>query len=177
MERHFAMFDPKIQDAFNKHLNAEMYSSYLYLSMAGYFEAQNLKGMAGWMRKQALEELQHAMKFFDFINERGGEVKLTAVEGPKVEWNSPLDVFQDTYDHECEISGLINNLVSLSIREEDYAASTFLQWFVTEQVEEEAAAQEIRDKLKLASDSAVALFMMDDQLGNRAGSTPAAEDA
>ena len=169
------MFNPKVQDAFNKHLNAETYSFYLYLSMAAYFEAQNLKGMASWMRFQAQEELQHAMKFFDFINERGGVVQLAAVEGPKVDWNSSLEVFQDTYDHECLVSGLINKLVTLCNTEEDYAAAAFLQWFVTEQVEEEAIAQEIRDKLKLAGDNAVALFMMDDQLGKRSVSSPAGE--
>jgi len=157
----------KIGDALNKQLNAELFSSYLYLSMAAYFESQNLKGMAGWMRMQALEEYMHAMKFFDFINERGGRVLLAQIDAPKTEWSSPLVVFEDTYNHECKVTGLINELVDLAFSEKDHAANTFLQWFVTEQVEEEATAQEIRDKLKLVSDNAVALFMVDQELGQR----------
>ncbi len=161
------MLNPKIQDAMNKHLNAEIYSSYLYLSMEASLESQNLKGMARWMRLQAQEELQHSIKFFDFIHGRGGKVLLTTVEGPKVEWDSPLKVFEDVYKHECMVTGLINNLVSLCLSEQDHATHTFLQWFVTEQVEEESVAQEIRDKLRLVNDHAVALFMMDQELGKR----------
>jgi len=171
------MLNPKIQDAFNKHLNAELYSSYLYLSMTAYFESQNLKGMASWMRIQAQEELQHALKFFDFIHERGGNVLLAPVEGPKTDWSSPLAVFEATYEHECKVTGLINNLVSLCISEKDHAANTFLQWFVTEQVEEEAASQEVRDKLRLVSDNAVALFMMDQELAKRVPAAPPAVGA
>jgi ferritin len=161
------MLNNTIQDAFNKQLNAELFSSYLYLSMSAYFESQNLKGMAHWMRIQGQEELQHAMKFFGFINERGGRVLLTQVDGPKTEWSSPLDAFEDTYEHECKVTGLINGLVDLSLSEKDHAANTFLQWFVTEQVEEEASAQEIRDKLKLVGDSPAVLFMLDQELGQR----------
>ncbi len=161
------MLNPKIQEAFNRQLNAELHSSYLYLSMAAYFDSENLAGMAAWMRIQAQEELTHALKFFDFINERDGRVKLTPVEGPKIEWQSPLGAFEDAYGHECKITGLINQLVDLSIRESDHAANAFLQWFVTEQVEEEAAAKSIVDKLKLAGDNTVALLMMDGELGQR----------
>jgi len=161
------MMDQKIQDAFNGQLNAELYSSYLYLSMAAYFQSQGLKGMAHWMQIQAQEENMHAMKFFDFINERGGRVSLTQIDAPKTEWSSPLNVFEDTYNHECKVTGLINELVDLALSEKDHAANTFLQWFVTEQVEEEATAQEIRDKLKLVSDNPVALFMIDQELGQR----------
>ena len=157
----------KVQDAFNAQLNAELFSSYLYLSMAAHFEAQNLKGMAHWMRLQAQEENMHAMKFFDFILERGGNVVLTRIEGPQTEWRSPLDVFEDTCKHESKVTGLIHDLVDLSLSEKDHAANTFLQWFVTEQVEEEAAAQEVRDKLRLVSDNPVALFMIDQELGRR----------
>jgi len=164
----------KVQDAFNAQLNAELFSSYLYLSMAAHFEAQNLKGMSHWMRLQGQEEHMHAMKFFDFINERGGKVVLTRIEAPQTEWRSPLDVFEDTYKHECKVTSLIHDLVDLSLSEKDHAANTFLQWFVTEQVEEEAAAQEIRDKLRLVSDSPVALFMIDQELGQR---VPAAAPA
>lgn len=162
------MMNQKIQDAFNRQLNAELFSSYLYLSMAGYFESQNLKGMAHWMQMQAQEENMHAMKFFDFINECGARVALTQIDTPKTEWGSPLEVFEDTCKHESKVTGLINDLVELSLEEKDHAANAFLQWFVTEQVEEEATAQEIRDKLKLASDNPVALFMIDQELGQRA---------
>ncbi len=161
------MLNARIQDAFNRQLNAELFSSYLYLSMSADFESQNLKGMAYWMRIQAQEELQHAMKFLEFINDRGGRVLLTAVEGPRAEWGSPLEAFQDTCEHESKVTGLINDLVDLSIKEKDHAANTFLQWFVTEQVEEEATAREIADKLKLAGDSPVALLMIDQELGQR----------
>ena len=158
----------KIESAFNEQLNAELFSSYLYLSMAAHFESQNLKGMAGWMRIQAIEEHMHAMKFFDFINERGGRVTLAKIKEPKTKWSSPLDVFEDTCEHEHKVTGLINDLVDLSLQDKDHAANAFLQWFVTEQVEEEATAQEIRDKLKLIGDNPVALFMIDQELGQRA---------
>ena len=169
------MLNPKIQDAFNKQINAEVFSSYLYLSMSTYFDSQNLKGMANWMLIQAQEELQHAMKFLNFINERGGRVLLTQVEGPKTEWNSPLDVFEDAYRHECKVTGLINDLVDLSLGEKDHAANVFLQWFVTEQVEEEASAQEVADQLKLAGDQGGVLFMLDRELAKRTlGPSPTA---
>ncbi len=157
----------KIETAFNEQLNAELFSSYLYLSMAAYFESQNLKGMAQWMRMQVQEEHMHGMKFFDFINERGGKVTLAKIKEPKTEWRSPLDVFEDTCEHEDKVTSLINDLVDLAIKEKDHAANGFLQWFVTEQVEEEATVQEIRDKLKLIGDNPVALFMIDQELGQR----------
>jgi ferritin len=161
------MLDSKIQDALNKHLNAEFFSSYLYLSMSSYFESRNLKGMAHWMQIQTKEELHHAMKFLDFIHERGGRVHLMQVEGPKTEWSSPLDVLEEACAHESKITGLINELVELSMSKKDHAASTFLQWFVTEQVEEEATVREIADKLRLVGDNTVALFMIDKELGDR----------
>jgi ferritin len=167
------MLDPKIQEAFNKQVNAELFSAYLYLSMAAYFESTNLPGMAGWMRNQAREEFEHAMKFFDFINERGGRVVLTEIEAPKTQWDSPLDTFQYTYEHECKVTGLINALVDLAIREKDHAAGAFLQWFVTEQIEEESSAQSIVDKLKMVGDHGAAVFMLDGQLGQRTSPPPA----
>jgi ferritin len=162
------MLDSKIQDAFNEQLNAELFSSYLYLSMSAYFESQNLKGMAHWMRTQAQEELQHALKFFDFINERGGRVLLAKVKEPKTEWSSAVDAFDEACKHESLVTGLINALVELSLKEKDHAANAFLQWFVTEQVEEESTVQEITDKLRFVGDNAVALFMIDQELGQRA---------
>jgi len=172
------MLTQKVLDAFNKQINAELYSSYLYLSMAAYFESLSLSGMAQWMRIQAQEELIHAMKFFDFVNDRNGRVLLTQVDGPPTEWKGPLDAFQGVLEHEQKVTGLINDLVDLAAREKDHAAGTFLQWFVTEQVEEEASAQTIIDRLKLGGDSGVALFMLDGELGQRpAPSTPTASPA
>ena len=167
------MLHPKIQDAFNRQLGAELFSAYLYAAMSAYFEATNFKGMAGWMRAQAGEEVGHAMKFYDFINERDGRVILTQVGAPKTEWDSPLDVFQDAYKHECKVSTMINELESLALGEKDHAAATFLQWFVNEQVEEEASVQAIVDKLKLVGDNGVGLFMIDNELGQRGPSAAA----
>lgn len=162
------MLSPKIQDAFNKQINAELYSSYLYLSMAAYFEAQDLKGMANWMRVQAGEENQHAMRFFDFINARSGRVTLTTIEAPKTEWKSPLEVFEDSYKHEQKITGLIGDLMNLVGSERDGAGHDFLEWFCREQVEEEANVQLIVAQLKLAGDSGLGRYMLDQQLGQRA---------
>jgi len=167
------VFKAKIQDAFNKQINAELFSAYLYLSMSAYFESENLAGMANWMRVQAQEELGHAMKFFDFINERDGRVILAQVDAPKTQWDSPLDAFGDAYRHEQKITGLIHELVDLSLSEKDHAANTFLQWFVTEQVEEEASVLTIVDKLKMVGDNSVAVFMLDGELGQRTFSPPA----
>lgn len=161
------MLNPKIEEAFNKQINAELFSEYLYLAMAAYFESQGLKGMAHWMRMQAQEEHVHAMKFFDFINERGGRVALTAIDTPQAEWSSALAVFEGAYEHECKVTALINGLVNLATSEKDHAANVFLQWFVTEQVEEEASATEVVDKLKLAGDNGGMLFMIDRELGQR----------
>ena len=171
------MLNPKIEEAFNRQVNAELHSAYLYLSMAAYFESETLSGMATWMRVQAQEEVAHAMKFFDFINERDGRVTLTQVEGPQTEWRSPLDAFQGAYAHECKITAMINQLVDLAIQESDHAANTFLQWFVSEQVEEEATAKSIVDKLKLAGDNSVALLMLDGEFGQRTFTPPPAESA
>ena len=171
------MLSSKTQDAFNQQLNAELYSSYLYLSMSAYFDSQNLAGMANWMRIQAQEELTHVMKFFEFINDRDGRVLLTQVEAPKTEWTSPLDTFEHALRHEQKVSGLINDLVDLSLGERDHAANTFLQWFVTEQVEEEASVKTVADKLKLIGDNPVALFMLDGELGQRTLPPPTATTA
>lgn len=162
------MLKPKIQDALNKQINEELFSSYLYLSMAAYFESTNLKGMARWMRFQAQEELGHAMKFIDYVNERDGRVLLATINEPKTGWEGPADVFRDVYEHECHITALINELADLALTEKDHATGTLLQWFITEQVEEEAAAQDVLGKLKLVGDNGVAIFMLDAELGQRA---------
>jgi ferritin len=161
------MLNAKIQDAFNQQINAELFSEYLYLSMAAYFESESLKGMANWMRIQAGEEHNHAMKFYHFILDRGGKVKLLQIDAPKTDWKSPLEIFEAAYAHELKISGLINHLANLAIEEKDHAAHQFLEWFVNEQVEEEAAAQMVVDQLKLVGDNGVAIYMIDQELGQR----------
>lgn len=169
------MFSKKLEDAFNEQINAELYSSYLYLSMASWLESQNFTGMSSWMRMQADEEHQHAMKFYDFILERGARVTLKAIDTPKTEWETPLDVVSETYEHEQKVTSLINGLVDLANGEGDHASQTFLQWFVTEQVEEEATASYFRDKLAFAAGNPVALLMIDQEMGGRSPESPAAE--
>jgi ferritin len=156
-----------MQEALNSQLNAELYSSYLYLSMASYYESVDLTGFAHWMRTQAQEELFHAMKFYDFVNERSGKVTLQEIEGPPVEWESPSAPFEHAYQHEQKVTGLINDLVNLAIEEKDHATNNFLQWFVKEQVEEEASANEVVQKLKLTGGEGNGLFMLDSELGQR----------
>ena len=168
------MIDEKMQEALNKQLNAELYSSYLYLSMSAYFQSVNLSGFANWMRVQAQEELAHALKFYDYVNERGGRVVLPAVDEPPSEWDSPLAVFEHVYEHEQKVTGLINKLVDLAVKARDHATNNFLQWFVSEQVEEEASADEVVQKLKLVGDDPSGLFMIDRELGQRVFVAPAA---
>jgi len=158
----------KIEQAFNDHLNAEFFSSYLYLSMANCFTAKNLDGMASWMRLQAEEERGHGMKFLDFIHQRGGRVLLQQINQPQLDWASPLEAFQDAYNHELEISKRIGALVDLATKENDHAAVNFLQWFVGEQVEEEANALAVVDKLKMVGDNVMGILTMDGRLGQRA---------
>jgi ferritin len=161
------MLSTKLQDAFNKQINAELYSSYLYLSMAAYFEAEDLKGMAHWMRLQADEERAHALRIFDFINDRSGRVTLTPIEASNAEWKSPLEVFEASYRHEQKITGMINDLMGLVAVEKDGAGHDFLEWFCREQVEEEAQAQLIVAQLKRVGSDGVGLYLIDQELGKR----------
>jgi len=170
------MIKVKMQKALNKQLNAEVYSSYLYLSMAAYFESINLKGFSNWMTVQAQEEIMHAMKFYNYILERGGKVTLTAIDAPPTEWDSNIAAFEFVFKHEQKVTGLINGLVDLSISENDHATNSFLQWFVTEQVEEESSADAVVQKLKLAGESSGGLFMLDNELGQRVFTPPAASE-
>jgi ferritin len=167
------MLSEKTANALNGQLNAELYSAYLYLSMEAYFQAANLPGFANWMRVQVQEEQFHAMKFYDFINDRGGRVTLTQIEAPPNQWDSPLAVFEAVLAHEQKVTGLINDLVDLAIQEKDHAANSFLQWFVDEQVEEEDNAGTIVGQLKLIKDSPQALFLMDKELSQRVFTPPA----
>ena len=169
------MIGKKMEAALNDQINAELYSAYLYLSMAAYFESVNLSGFAAWMRAQIQEEVMHAMKMYDYVNERGGRVILTAIDEPPAEWKSPLAAFQAAYKHEQLVTGRINGLVDLAIKEKDHAANTFLQWFVNEQVEEETSADAVVQQLKMAEGAPGALFMIDRELGQRVFTPPATE--
>ena len=166
------MLSKVLEDAINEQINKELYSAYLYLSMAAYCEAASVPGFAHWMRMQAQEEVLHAVKFFDHVNDRGGRVVLQAIDQPPTEWTSPLNVFQHVLEHEQLVTGLINQLYALAIKENDYASQMELQWFVTEQVEEEASASQILETLKMIGDKGHALLMLDRELGGRgAGGT------
>jgi ferritin len=159
--------DAKLEAALNAQVNAELHSAYLYLSMAAYFESVDLQGFANWMRVQYQEETLHGLKFFDYINQRNGRVKLTQLEGPATEWKSPLEAFRQAYEHEKHISKLIANLVQQSRQVGDASTETFLQWFVTEQVEEEAQTYRIAQQLKLAGNERTALLLLDRELAQR----------
>ena len=167
------MLSKKMEKAINQQINAELYSSYLYLSMATYFESNSLVGFSNWMRQQAQEELFHAMKMFDFVCERGGRVILQAIEQPPSKWTSPLNAFETVLSHEQKVTGLINNLVNLALDERDHATNIFLKWFVSEQVEEEATAGTLVDKLKLIGKDANGMFMLDTELAQRTFTLPA----
>jgi ferritin len=166
------MISKKMEEALNAQINAEMYSAYLYLSMAADFEDKNLPGFANWMYMQAQEEFGHAARFYNYISEQQGKVKLAAIDAPQTEWANPVAVFEAVYKHEQYVTSLINNLVSLAMEEKDFASNIFLQWFVTEQVEEESNASSLLAKLKMVGDNVQGLFMMDRELAQRvAGAT------
>lgn len=167
------MIDKKMEKAINDQMNAEIYSSYLYLSMSAYFESVNLKGFAHWMRAQAMEELTHFKKFYDFLCARGGTVVLSEIKAPPAKWKSPLAAFENVLKHEQHVTALINNLVDVSLKLKDHATNNFLQWFVGEQVEEEATADEIIQSMKLNRDNPGGLFMMDKELAQRTFVPPA----
>lgn len=161
------MLGKAVEEAMNEQIKNELFSAYQYLSMAAYCESENLPGFAQWMRAQAREETEHAMKFYDFILERSGRVVLHGIDGPVVEFGSPLEVFQQALEHERKVTAMINDLYGLSARENDYASQTFLQWFVTEQVEEEKNAGDVVETLKMIGDKSEALFLLDRELGLR----------
>jgi ferritin len=161
------MLTKKMEKALNEQINAELYSAYLYLAMSAWFESQNLPGFAAWMRIQHREETTHAMKIFKFVTERRGRVVLTAIEEPAKEWKSPLAAFEASFKHEQYITGRIGDLVNLATQEKDHAANAFLQWFVNEQVEEEASVDAIVQKLKMAEKAPGAMLMLDQALGQR----------
>ena len=157
----------KMQDALNEQITEELASAYIYLSMAAYCESINLPGFAAWMQAQSGEEMEHAMKFYGYINDRGGRVTLHALEQPPTEFGGPTDVFEKTLAHEQYITGCIHKLYGMAAEEKDYASLGILQWFVDEQVEEEKSATEILELLKMIGDKGQGLIMLDRQLAQR----------
>lgn len=165
-----------VEKALNEQVNAEMYSAYLYLAMSTWADKQGFKGVKHWLKLQADEEMTHAMKMYDFILERNGSVELTAIEAPTNSWKDLLDLYEAVYEHEQKVTGLINNLYDIALQEKDHATSSFLQWFITEQVEEEANVCEIIDQLKLAGANGAGMFMIDKELSTRVATTATATE-
>lgn len=161
------MIPKAMQDAMNEQIKNELYSAYLYLSMAAHFESKTLAGFANWLRIQANEELGHAMKFYDFILERGGEVTLKAIDQPPSSWKSNLEAFEQVLAHEQKVTKNIHDLYELALKEKDYPSQVMLQWFIEEQVEEEKNATEIIEKLKMIEAHGTAVLMLDHELGKR----------
>ncbi len=166
------MLKKKMLKALNNQINAEFYSSYLYLSMESYFQSVSLSGFANWMRGQVQEELFHGMKLYDYVNERGGKVTLDTIAKPDSNWKTPLAAFEHILKHEQMVTSLINGLMDLAIAEQDHATKIFLQWFVSEQVEEEASVGEIVDKLRLIKTDSSGLFLLDTEMGKRVFTLP-----
>jgi ferritin len=161
------MLSKTLENAINDQIKHEFYSAYLYLSMAAHLEAHNLPGFANWMRVQFQEEQAHALKFYDYVYARGGAVKLQAIDQPPSDWKSSLELFQQVLEHERKVTGLINKLYELAVKENDYATQVMLQWFIAEQVEEEKNAADIIASLELIDAHGTAVLMLDKQLGKR----------
>ncbi|MEW6535353.1 MAG: ferritin [Candidatus Auribacterota bacterium] len=163
------MISKQMQDKLNDQINLELYSSYIYASMAAYFDSINLDGFSSWMKAQAGEELKHAMKVFGYVCERAGRVELKAIAAPKIDWASPLAAFEDAYKHECHVSSSYHKLVDVCQSEKDFATLNFIQWFIAEQVEEEDSVLKIVEQLKIVKDAPGGLFMIDRGLAQRQG--------
>ncbi len=170
------MLSDKVQLAINQQINREMYSAYLYLAMSAWCSDEGMNGFANWMRVQYEEEMFHAFKMYDYILEQDGQVELMPIEKPPASFKSALDVFEEVLSHEKKVTAWINELVSIADAENDYATHNFLQWFVNEQVEEEATAKEIIDDLKLAGEKGPGLFMINRELAQRVFTPPAATE-
>ena len=168
------MLSNKMVKALNKQINNEIYSAYLYLSMSAYSTFKGLKGFANWFMVQYQEEMTHAMKIYDYVNDQGRQVELMTIAQPPTEFGSPLEMFEKTLEHEKFVTRCINDLVNLAVREKDHATNIFLQWFVTEQIEEEANDNEIISKLKLVGNEGNGLFMIDKELATRVFTLPTA---
>jgi ferritin len=161
------MLNPKVQDALNAQINMEFSAYYTYLSMAAYFEAESLPGFAAWVHHHAQEEMMHAMKIYNYVNDRRGRVKLQALNGPKVEWSSALEAFEDALKHEQKVTASINKIVDLAIQEGDHATRSFLNWFVDEQVEEEQIVDAVIQDLKRIGDFGPGIYMLDRELATK----------
>ncbi len=166
------MISKKMQDALNEQVNKEFYSAYMYLAMSAYCNSLGLPGFAHWMRMQYEEENLHVTKMYDYIIDQGGEVHLKAIEEPAKEYGTPLNVFEKTLEHEQFVTSLIHKLMDLAVEERDYATQTFLQWYVTEQVEEEANVNDVLAPLRMVGDDKGGLMMIDQQLAARLAPTP-----
>lgn len=169
------MLTDRMHKALNEQIQAEFFSAYLYLSMSAYFQDKGLEGMANWMHVQFQEEQFHALKFFNYVLERGGRVELAALQKPEGEWASPLAAFEGALAHERMISSRINNLADLAVAEKDHATHNMLQWFISEQVEEEASVDNIVSQLRLVGNQGSGLFMIDREMKQRVFTPPAAE--
>ena len=169
------MLSTAMEDAFNEQIKNEFFSSYIYLSMAAWFDDRNLPGMASWMRVQAREEAGHALKIFDHLLDRNARVKLRPIPQPPVEFSSPLDVFEQALKHEMAVTASIHNIYAQAVQEKDFASSVFLDWFVKEQVEEEKQGALVVEQLKMVGEDRPGLLMLDRELGQRKGEGSAAE--
>jgi ferritin len=163
----FIMLSETMKENLNGQVQAELYSSYLYLSMSSYFHSTSMLGAANWMRVQAGEELVHAMKLYDYVISAGGRAIMLPIQAPTSDWGSPLEVFQNVYDHEVMVTGLINDLASLAEDEDDSATRRFLQWYIDEQVEEEESSGSVLQKARSAGDNKAMLQSLDHELGQR----------
>lgn len=170
------MLSERLNQAFNKQIQNELNSAYIYMGMAAYFDSANLPGFANWMRVQAQEELFHAEKFYSFVYDRDGAVELFALDKPAVVYETPIAAFEAAYKHEQFISGTIHHLYQLAQEEGDYASRPLLHWFIDEQVEEESSAKEIVDQLEMIQGSKMGIYMMDKEMATRTF-TPEGEEA
>lgn len=170
------MISKSLNKSINEQINKELFSEYLYLAMSAWFAKENLDGFANWMEIQAQEEHFHAMKFFNYVIERGGEVELYAIDKPAKSFKNPLNAFKEALAHEIFISKSIDSLMDLAIKEKDHATKSFLQWYVDEQVEEEATADRIVNQLKMIGDNTSGLFLMDRELASRVFTPPVAAE-
>jgi len=169
------MLSQEIQDSLNSQMNFEMYSANIYMAMAAWFDSKNLTGFSNWMKVQYAEEMSHFTRLYDFIDERGGRVTLGAMDAPQQDWDSPLAAFENALAHEQIVTSRINDLVVQATEAKDHATVNFLQWFVAEQVEEEATADGVVQQLKLMEGAPGGLFMLDREMGQRVFTPPAAE--
>lgn len=171
------MLGKAMNEALNKHMNTELYSAYLYLNMSAAAGGMGFKGTANWFMVQYQEEMVHFMKFYDYLNSQGEQAKVSAMKAPPTSWKSLLQMFEETLKHEQFITRCINDLMDLAVKEKDHASQIFLQWFVTEQIEEEENDRELIGKLKLIGDNGYGLLMLDGELGTRVFTPPATTTA